>query len=237
MGLAKVALYRGYVFRWGIPTESRGDVVQGWDQLVSSLPNITIRSRFPPAVGNTGEWLEGTYESEVAISDAHKEDPKARNSRGFFEYPILFRATKQATVIIGSSGTKVVKHFADLHVNSQPYPELVQMRIRVERLANHLILEDREKYSVSSLSVNVDAAGVNLERADYYGQDLAAAKLIYENLEHQTPFMIGLRRKESGSSELIRVGSRGYIQLSFPERPPILEIEEILSMLWSKFYH
>ena len=230
-------LYRGYVYRWGIPTAARGDVVRGWEQLVSRIPGVSIFSRFPPAKGNSGEWLEGIYESAEAISEAHKENPEAKNQNGLFEYPILFRATNQATVIIGSSGSKIVTHFANVHVNSQPFPELVPMRIKVKELADHLIFEDRDKYSVSSLSVNVDAAGVNLERADFYGEDLAAAKLIYENLKHQTPFLIGLKRKQAGGSELIRVGSRGYIQLSFSGKPPILEIEEILSLLWSKYYH
>lgn len=231
-----MAVYRGYIFRWGIPSSTRGNIVDIWEKLVSVIPGVTITTRYEAAEGNSGEWLVGKYESVAPISDLHKENPSLKNSRGLFEYPIVFRATRQGTVIILSSGSKIANHFATEHINSQPFPELVPMRVKVNELAHHLIFEDRNAYSVSSLSVNVDAAGENLERADYYGSDLAAASLIYDNLKYQTAFLIGVKSRIGSGTELIRVGSRGFIQISLSGGSDIVEIEGILSYLWSSYY-
>ncbi len=231
-----MTIYRGYIYRWGLRTTSRGDIIQAWDKLVRQIPGVTILTRYPSAKGNSGEWLVGVYESKLPVSDTHIEHPDQKNKNGLYEYPVLFRATRQGTVVIGSSGTKIVNHFSEKYINSQSFPELVPMRIRVKELANHLILEDRDKFAVSSLSVNVDAAGENLVRADYHGADLAAAALIYENLKYQTAFLIGLKSRGGPNTEIIRVGSRGYIQLSISDNPAIEKIESILSFLWGKYY-
>lgn len=232
-----MSLYRGYIYKWGLVTTSREDIVQSWEALISDIAGVSMIQRFRPSEGNLGDWLICRYESRTPISDFHKNNPELRSERGFFEYSLIFRATKNGTIIIGSSGTKIVQHFIEENVNSKSYPELVAMRVKIRELVNYLVFENPGPFAVTSLSVNVDASGENIDRADYYGKDLGAAPLIYDNLRFQTPFLVGIRDRKKQPVEMLRIGSRGYISFSCSGQNDIYAIEEALSFLWlNNFY-
>lgn len=227
-----MAVFHGYMYRWGLSEWPPDVVSKKWSELLSNIETLEIDK-----IKNS-RWINGRYLSSDPLSEFHKLNLDLANENGFYEYPVIFRVTPLGTVIILSSGTKIVRHFVEAHVNSKKYPELVFHHIKISQLTNFLFFEDPDSYAVSSLSVNVDASGQNLERADYYGSDLGAAPLISGNLKYQTPFMLGIRdRDKFPATEMLKLGSRGYINFSYNSAMDLDAVEHALSYIWTnKFY-
>jgi hypothetical protein len=205
----------------GLLVESRFESI-GRKQ-VEDCPGISFKEELPDS-----RWEEYVFTSPDAL---HQED--TRLTPGPFKYPLVLRRSG-ARMLIMSISRKIVEHILSNNFLSIFSPRPHFITIGVDRLVKTTIQQPTE-YALSFVHARLPAFGASLRSVSFYGDDLGDASIFRENIKYMTCFVCGLR-KASGGTEIVRLGTDGFISFYMTSPARVLEVEEVLSFLREKGY-
>ncbi len=157
------------------------------------------------------------------------QDEDELNVPGPYIYPVFHKQSESRNHLILSVSKSVVEYIKNNVLPKFFNTSFWTIRFDVHKLVKDII-ENPKTYSLTSVHTRVDAFGISLKSASFYGEDIGESGLFRHNFEIFSCFTCGLKGSDD-PGELISIKSNGRLSFYCESIDQLANIERVLGFI------
>lgn len=178
--------------------------------------------QFVGVIRSSGGWEEYTFETPNRLLEEEEWQQAP------FTYRLVCRLTGSQLLVLARS-KRVVDFLWESELRRLVEFKLRRVFIRIDDLVR-LISVSPDRYVLSSVYARVPAFGESLRAVSFYGEDIAEASIFRDHLTLFNCYTCGVR-DVVGGTEIVRLGTEGYIHFYYAGRDSVKRVDSVLSFV------